>query len=109
MAMGITICQTHGQSFLALVSPMLQSACIESRRISRDQIVAVCFSIFDDDEPEIAWLDSDTAARLEVPVDRTLEWDEVEKTQPLVDLEPVCGNCFDDWLRLNGIDTSPRP
>ena len=109
--MGITICQTHGLSFLALVSPMLQSACIENRRISRDQIVAVHVTIHDDDPPEMAetfWLDSSTAARLAVPVDRMLDLDDV-KVDALfaAGLEPVCWGCFRDWLRLNGVDTSP--
>jgi hypothetical protein len=105
--MGITICETHGENGIGLVSPMLQSASRENRRIPRNQIVAVRFSLLDEYPPSIAWLDSDTAARLEVPVDRTLELEDVEALD--VDLEPVCGKCFDDWLRFNGVDTSPSP
>jgi hypothetical protein len=26
-----------------------------------------------------------------------------------LELKPVCGKCFGDWLRLNGIDPSPSP
>jgi hypothetical protein len=105
--MGIAICETHGQTGIGLVSPVLRAACRENRRIPRDRIVAVRFSILDEYPPSVAWVDSDAAARLDVPVGRTLELDDIETLD--VDLEPVCGECFGDWLRLNGVDTSASP
>ena len=110
--MGITICEIHGQSGIGLVSPVLRSACIENRRISRDRIVAVHVTIHDDDPPEMAetfWLDSSTAARPAVPMDRMLDLDDVKVDALFAGLQPVCGSCFDDWLRLNGVDTSSSP
>ena len=107
--MGITICETHGQTGTGLVSPVLRAACRENGRISRDQIVAVHLAIDDDDTLETAWtlwLDSSTAARLAVPVDRMLDLDDVKVEALFAGLEPVCWGCFDDWLRLNGVDTS---
>jgi hypothetical protein len=109
--MGIMICETHSQTGIGLVSPVLRGACRENRRIPRDQIVAVHVTIHDDDPPEMAetfWLDSSTAARLAVPVDRMLDLDDAKIDALFPGLEPVCGTCFSDWLRLNGVDTSPR-
>jgi hypothetical protein len=83
---------------------MLRSACIENRRVPRDQIVAARFSILDHYPPVIAWFDCDSAARFEIPVDRTLELDDLDSCD--FGLEPVCGKCFRDWLRSNGVDTS---
>ena len=86
---------------------MLRSACIENRQVPRDQIIAIRYDLFDDDPPEVVWLDSDTVARLELPTDRTLELDDIEAID--CNLEPICGNCFDDWLQLNGIDPLRSP
>jgi len=91
---------------------MLRSACSEDRRISRDQIVAVRVTIHDDEPPEMAetfWLDSSTAARLAVPADRMLDLDDVKIDALLASLKPVCWRCFDDWLRLNGVDPLSSP
>jgi len=107
--MGIMICETHGQTGIGLVSPVLRTACIDNHRVERDQIVAVHVTMLDDDPPEIFWLDSSAAARLAVPADRMLDLDDDKVDTLFAGLEPVCWRCFDDWLRLNGVDTSPPP
>jgi hypothetical protein len=105
--MGIITCETHGQGGADLVSPMLRTACIEHRRVPPDQIVAVRFSVLDEYPPSIAWFDRDAAVRLNLPAERALALDDLDAND--FDLEPVCGRCFGDWLRLNGVDPSPSP
>jgi hypothetical protein len=105
--MGVITCETHGQGGVGLVSPTLRTACIENRRVSPDQIIAVRFSMFDEYPPSIAWLDHDAAARLKLPAERTLALDECDASD--FNLEPVCGKCLGAWLRFNGVDPSPSP
>lgn len=102
--MGIIICATHGQQGLALVSPALRSAFLANRRVPGDYIVAVRFSIMDEYPPSMRWLDSETVERLGIPRDRTLTLDDLDSIQP--DVEPVCGTCFGEWLRLNDVQVS---
>jgi hypothetical protein len=95
--MALILCEIHGETGAALVSPDIKKVFI-NRMPNPSQAVHQVKVILFDQPTTFCWLSSEIVDRFDIPVNRILSEDEFSSYRE-IPLEPVCGQCFLKWLK----------
>lgn len=98
--MGLIVCEIHGTTGIALVSSDIEKDFVHKVQYPPQKVHQIKVNLFDH-PTTFCWLSSEVAARFNIPLDRILSLDEFDSYGELP-LEPVCGECFLEWLNKSG-------
>ena len=94
--MGITLCEKHGESGIALICPHLRDSLLSGQALPDYVDLRFRITVKDNDHIEIYPLCQDCLQNYCLPKQQEplLDWEEWFEKLPL---EPVCGLCFLDY------------